>query len=279
MHCPACGYYNPQGQETCFHCSLPLPRAAGSEARCALHPEAPAVGACSRCGTFGCVGCLSQREADWLCAACLARVDALPWDERETLGLWRAWWRTSIKLISSPTQALTTAPADAPVGSSVLYALLSSIVGFAPTMALYALILIPAFLLAPGKEGDVATRFIGPVVVVFYVVVLFTSQLAGLFVSAGLDHLALHLLGARPRSFSVSLRAGALATGPYLLGLVPLCSFYVFPLWSLVLRVIALSHLHRTSAGLATLAVLLPLLLLCGGVAGITALIFAAMAA
>lgn len=277
MHCPACGYYNPQGQETCFHCGLSLPRAAGTDAKCATHLDLAAVGACSRCGTFGCASCLTQRDQAWLCAACLSRLDTLPWDERERLGLWRAWWQTSVRMISSPTQTLSTVEADAPVGSSVLYALLSALVGFLPTVAIYALVLIPAFLFAPSKaDAEVPLKVLGPVLVVFYVVLLFATQVAGLFISAGLDHLALLVLGAKPRSFSVSLRAGALAMGPYLLGLMPFCSLYVYPLWALVLRVMALMHLHKTTAGLAAAAVFLPLVLLCGAGAGLIALIFAA---
>jgi hypothetical protein len=45
---------------------------------------------------------------------------------------------------------------------------------------------------------------------------------------------------------------------------VPICGFYVFPIWSLVLRILALMHLHKTTAGKATLAVLVPVIVFCG---------------
>jgi hypothetical protein len=70
---------------------------------------------------------------------------------------------------------------------------------------------------------------------------------------------------ARPRSFSVTLRAHALSTGVYLLGLMPFCSLYVFPVWALVLRVLANMHLHGIGAGRATAGVLLPVVTCCGG--------------
>jgi hypothetical protein len=97
---------------------------------------------------------------------------------------------------------------------------------------------------------------------------------SALFLS-GLEHLALMLLGAQPRSFSVTLRAYALSTGPSLLGLLPLCSLYVFPLWSVVLRILALMSLHRTSAGRAAAAVLLPIVLSCGALLSFYAAVFA----
>lgn len=46
--------------------------------------------------------------------------------------------------------------------------------------------------------------------------------------------------------------------------MLPFCSFYVFPIWSLVLRIIANVYLHKTTAGKATAAVLLPLIVFCG---------------
>lgn len=273
MNCPACGYYNPPGQQSCFHCSLSLPLSAG-DALCAVHPEVKATGACSRCGTFGCGACLSSRGTDWLCAQCLSRVARLPWDDRETLGLWRAWWRTSVLMISSPGQALSTAEPDAPLGSSMVFALLSTVVGFAPTMLTYAVVLVPVMALGGRKEA-LGGLWVVPLITVVYAVLLVGLQLGSLLFFAGLDHLGLMLLGARPKSYSVTVRASALSMGPYLLGLLPLCSFYVFPLWSVVLRIIANMHLHRTTAGKATAAVLVPVFLLCGGLLAFYAAVFA----
>lgn len=268
MNCPACGYYNPQGEAQCGHCALPLPVAAAGDAFCAAHPEVKATGACSRCGTFGCGACLTQRGTDWLCPTCFARVGVLPWDERSTLGLWRAWWRTSVALISNPTQTLTTAEPDAPMGSSLLYAMLSMVVGFGPTIVIYGLILIPTMIFGSGssgtKLGGGLTAVLVPLGVVAYMAFLLVMQVAFMFVLSGIEHLALMVLGANPRSFTVTLRAHTLGTAPYLLGLVPICGLYIFYVWALVLRIIAHSQLHKTSGGKAAAAVLLPVVLFCG---------------
>ncbi len=45
--------------------SLPL------GARCASHPEAPAVATCTRCGTFLCGACTELSGEDAFCASCL----------------------------------------------------------------------------------------------------------------------------------------------------------------------------------------------------------------
>jgi len=252
-----------------------LPLAAG-DALCAVHPEVKATGACSRCGTFGCGGCLTARGPDWLCATCLGRVGVLPWEERDTLGLWRAWWRTSVLMISSPGQALSSARAEAPLGSSMLFALLSTVVGYLPTLAAAALVMVPAALLgSSGTSKAFTLGLTGGLVLLLYSVMIFVFQLVSVLFIAGLDHLGLMLLGAQPKSYAVTVRAHALSMGPYLLGLLPFCSLYVFPLWSVVLRVIANMYLHKTTAGKATAAVLLPMVLLCGGAFALYLAVFA----
>lgn len=245
--------------------------AATADAFCATHPEVRATGACSRCGTFGCGSCLSQRGAAWVCAACAARLAVLPWDERATIGLWRAWWRTSVQLISNPGQTLSSAQAEAPLGSSMLFAMLSLVVGFGPTFLISALTTVPMALLGASRDSPMsrdlggAGMLVMPLVFVIYGVVLVAFQAAGVLIGAGFDHLGLMVVGAKPKSYQVSVRAYALSMGPYLIGLVPVCGFYVFLIWSLVLRIIAQMHLHQTTAGKATAAVLLPVVVLCGG--------------
>ncbi len=267
MNCPACGYYNPPDQQTCFHCALPLPIPAG-DAICAVHPDVKATGACSRCGTFGCGNCLSAHGADWLCTKCMTLITRLPWDERETLGVWRGWWRTCVLMLSSPSASLRTAEPDAPLGSSIGFALLSSVVGLCPTFLLGIPFLLAAQLMAPndGPPGMSAFMVLG--LLVYLGIALAFTIVSVLFVS-GIEHLALRALGAEPKSFTVTVRAYALGMSSYLLGVIPFCSFYVFPLWAIVLRIIALMHLHKTTPGKASAAVLLPVLLLCGGFIGL----------
>ena len=62
---------------------------------CAVHAPRPAVGACARCGTFGCEQCLPPQSVERVCAACLQRqVAHLPPLESRALlariALWAA---------------------------------------------------------------------------------------------------------------------------------------------------------------------------------------------
>jgi hypothetical protein len=193
------------------------------------------------------------------------KASTLAWDERESVGMWRSFWRTSVAMMSHPIQTLTTARADAPLGSSILFSVLALVAGMGPTLAIYAGIFGVVGLTMPTSDLKLGSSAVFiPLAIIFYVILLFMLQVAGLLFTAGLDHVALMMLGERPRAYAVSVRAGALAMGPYLIGLVPVCGIYVFPIWSIVLRIFAVMHLHNVSAGKATAAVLLPLVLLCG---------------
>ena len=108
-----------------------------------------------------------------------------------------------------------------------------------------------------------------------WLAVILGSQVGAVLFTAARDHVSLLLLGANPRNYTVSVRANALAMGPYLVGLLPVCGLYIYPLWSLVLRILSIMHLHKTTAGRATAAVLLPMVLLCGGVFALFMMVFA----
>jgi hypothetical protein len=236
-------------------------------ARCRDHPQLVADAPCGRCGTFFCAGCLTPRGADRLCAACQDLAGRLPWDDRATLGTVRAWWRTSLLLITAPVPTLARAGAEAPWSGSLGFAALSSLAGFATTAVAYTVVGAGA-LAVGGAWGSPSLRtglLVSPLMLVGLLCAGTAWQLTAVLVSAGLDHLGLRLLGVRSGSYAVTVRANALSLGPSLVGLVPVCGLYVIFAWSLVLRVLALRALHGTTTGRAALAVLGSGMLLCGG--------------
>lgn len=284
MKCPACESAVPHGATACPWCGAkfvealkpgPVMAQAGA-AECRNHPGRQAT-PCARCGTFQCSECFTVGgQLGTLCASCREFASDLPWDRRAELGTWRAYWQTSVAVIGSPIQTFQRAKPDAPLGDSLLLAGVSGFVGFATTLLLYMLFAAGMLLFSASELGKVAgeTKLqggalagIGVGVVVIYIAMIFVMQMASVLAISGIEHGCLRLLGHREGSYSVTVRAHALAMGPYLIGLIPLCSLYVYPLWSLVLRIFAMQHLHRTTGGKAAGAVLLPiavLIALCG---------------
>ncbi|MDO9695284.1 MAG: YIP1 family protein [Candidatus Latescibacteria bacterium] len=97
--------------------------------------------------------------------------------------------------------------------------------------------------------------------------------LIGLFIQAGIIHLAVLVLVRNGRGFEATLRACAYGGAAMILTLIPMCGNGVGSVWALVLTIIGIQRLHRCGGGTATLIVLLPLLLCCGACGGIAALI------
>jgi hypothetical protein len=88
----------------------------------------------------------------------------------------------------------------------------------------------------------------------------------GLFVGSGILHLCLMLVGGAKRSYEATFRVMCFAAGSaYPLMIVPICGGMISGVWCLVLECIGLTKVHDTSTGKAVLAVLLPLVVCCGG--------------
>jgi hypothetical protein len=111
-------------------------------------------------------------------------------------------------------QTLSSLEPAAPLSSSVLFALISAVAGLGPTLVLYGLAFIPGRVVGEYSVPSIATGW-GAAIALGALVLGLAMQLGAFFVYAGLDHLALKLLGASSGSFEVTARAQALSMGPY----------------------------------------------------------------
>ncbi len=281
--CPFCQASITPGMKFCTSCGASLLVEAvpgSSDPVCAVHPQRRSLAACTRCGSFSCAECLrTGAEGEPLCAACDAREPTalLPWDRREELGILRAYWETCMDVLFRPGPTFERIRPEAPMGSSLFFAMLCNLTAFLTTGLLYAVVM--AFFPFPetsqNENVSVGTiralstgMFLG-----FTLLSPFLGVVATLF-SSGVDHLLLKLGGVE-RPLEVTVRANALSQAPFLLGLIPVCSLYITPFWVVGLRVFAYRSLHRTSWGKAVLGALAVPLLICCGCGGFYALIFA----
>lgn len=275
MHlpCPHCQHPLTPGATSCPGCGTSLLREAipgGSEPTCAFHPHRVSLAICDRCGSFACAECLrlnSRQEV--VCQRChaLDQDAPLPWDQREELGTFTAWWKTVVHVMLHPDTFPTHRP-EGSAGGSMLFALLCSL----PTSFMMGLLYLGVFALVPSlfeKElgEETVQGWMGPFMFAFCMVVGPLFSLAATVIFAGLDHLVL-MLGGVNRGFQVTFRAHALSQAPWVLGLVPCVGVYVAPFWALVARAFAYRGLHRTTWGVALAGSLLTPLLsccMCGG--------------
>ncbi len=282
MICPRCAEPSDSPEARfCRHCGGALPRpeptAAAAGPRCPIHPDQPAADLCARCGTFTCHQCLRlSDQGKPLCARCFEfeqpQYWPVPWESRAQLGRLSAFGRTLTESAFNPGQRLkrmkpTSGSWWDPL-SYLLFAHLPLTVG-AVMMAFFLSALVASFAGAQWNpnsgfnlRGIVSAFGIGSVVL--FGLGVPTYALTRTFLFAGLEHLALWLMGQRREPFEATVRAHCYASGPAVLSLVPGCGFYAAELAWLVLRVFGLMGVHRTSAALATTAVLAPAMVCLG---------------
>jgi hypothetical protein len=98
----------------------------------------------------------------------------------------------------------------------------------------------------------------------------------GLVIASAIIHLCLMLVGGASEGYVATFRAIAYGQAGQLWNILPFCGGLIAFGWTLVLHVIAIRELHRTTTGKATAAVLIPLVLCCGAVVILGLTVFSA---
>lgn len=241
---------------------------------CAVHTDQPASGTCPRCGNFVCDRC--ERDAVRNCPACVKLVGAaqavtLPWEQREALGLAKAFVEQVKLAILKPGLYVS---AIRPTGSwreaFTFGWLVSAVVG---------VLSIPynAFnfwsqgaqlerSLAPlgGKTGALqalidlyqwlaANPFLAAGALAAYTIVIYPPMF---LLNAGTQQLGLALAGvSRRQPITATLRAGAYSHAVNLLVAIPVVGGFA-AFYTLVVQVWALREVHKTTTFKAIFATL-----------------------
>jgi hypothetical protein len=74
------------------------------------------------------------------------------------------------------------------------------------------------------------------------------------------------IVGGARKPFETTFRVVCFSSGStYLLSIIPICGGMVACVWNIVLQCIGLARAHETDTGKAVIAVLLPIIVCCGG--------------
>ena len=227
----------------------------GPMAMCAVHPETPAVGLCPRCGAYMCQWC--QRINDFgevFCATCMDRVGTgspIPWDRRQELGIFQAWWQTFKESLMKPDDFFARASHGLTTDPPLLFAMICGWLG----QIGYSVIR-----LAMNEQ---------PIMILVSFATVPVGVLLSIYVGGGIAHLFAKMFGGTG-SYAVTCRSWGFCHSPGALGLIPGLGMLVAGFWTVVLEVYAVKHAHRITGGKAAAAVLLPLgiiVVLCCGAA------------
>jgi hypothetical protein len=195
-------------------------------------------------------------------------VQPLPWEQLGYPAL-EGLYETAKLIITAPSQAFARMSLTGTLGKPLVYAIVFGWVGIIANQ-IYSIALRGAmmgFLSAlPGYNPRL--MFGLPVFMsVGLMVVAPLFVLIGVFVWSAILHLFLMLVGGARTDFASTVRVVCYTGTVQVLQVVPFCGGIFAGIWALVLYIIGLAIVHRTTQGKAALAVLLPIVLCCACVA------------
>lgn len=191
----------------------------------------------------------------------------LPWEARETRGLLPSFFDTLGLLVTRPAEAWVRMRQSGDSTSPLLFGTAVCWLSMALQGILFRLIatpILPGFL---GRRFGTLSRFGGAGLVVRLIVAPFIIVIA-LFLGAAILHFCCMLVGALQNSrsgFEGTLRAVCYSEVSSLASIIPVVGGLIAIVWWIVLAVQGVERLHQTTSGKAVAAVLIPVVVCCGG--------------
>jgi hypothetical protein len=187
--------------------------------------------------------------------------DGLPWEHRQELGFVKAFIDTLSLVLTKPAEAFGMMKTEGGLFEPLLYALIGGSIG-----------MIVSFLVRIGVQSmgfmaDQQAALFGTGVGIIGMIFLMPILLiCGAFIWSGLVHLCLMMMGGAKKPFEATFRVICFSqgsTGP--LAIIPICGGVVSAIYNIVLQCMGLARAHEIEISKAVMAVLLPIIVCCGG--------------
>ena len=204
----------------------------------------------------------AQAGATLVAAAEMVR-SGLPWEHRQERGFFSAFIETLVTVLTKPSTAFSIMRTEGGLGEPLLYAIIGGGLGVI-VWFIFSLVLNSLGLLNPRETGfgPMFGMSVSFVVLVWRLIAVAIAP----FIFGGLVHLSLILVGGANKPFETTFRVISFSQGSTApLQLVPCCGGLVALVWCLVANCIGVARAHGIDTGRATLAVLLPVIVCCGG--------------
>lgn len=191
-----------------------------------------------------------------------------PWERRDELGVSQGFLEALKLFVVSPAEAFNQTRRQGDYGSPLLFAV---VLGWAGVLiakvweTLFGMSVLSAF---PPEVRDQLPFLVGGSTfgLVLSLVLAPIYILVALFIWSALLHLCLVLVGGLKDStagFEGTFRVVSYATVAQLGSLVPIFGSLITLVWTVVLGVVGITSLHKSSQGQAVAALLIPLVLCC----------------
>ena len=184
----------------------------------------------------------------------------LPWENRDQLGWLNALIGTIGMVITRPGEAFTVMKREGGLGDALLFTIILGVAGLVASFG-FAVVL-PSLGLGAGGMGDLLGLGASAAFIAFAPV----AMVLGIFIGGAIIHVCLMLLGGANRPFETTIRVLCYVGGSTnIFLLVPVCGSTITFIASLVLNCIGLARAHQTDTWRPVVAVILPIVVCCGG--------------
>jgi len=200
----------------------------------------------------------------------------LPWENRAGRSLINALIDTLMMVFSRPVEAFSIMKREGGLGEPLLYTMILGTIGALVGLG-YSLIMQSIGIMSDRHSGIGALLGFG-VGSVFLVLLIPILLAVVTLVGAAITQLCLMIVGGANQPFETTFRVFCYASSANALQIVPFCGGVLALLAGLVLNCIGLARAHETDTWRAVVAILLPLIVCCGGAAVLFALLIGSLA-
>ena len=187
----------------------------------------------------------------------------LPWEHRQERGFFNAFVETLTMVLTRPAEAFSVMKREGGLGEPLIYALIGGCLG-GIVSALFSLGFQSIGLFTDKNNSLAAMTGMG--IGVGAIILVPLGIVIVLFIWSAILHLCLMIVGGANQPFETTFRVVAFTQGSIgPLQMIPLCGGLISLVWAIVCYCVGLARAHETDTGRAVLAVLLPLIVCCGG--------------
>jgi len=194
----------------------------------------------------------------------------LPWERRDTLGFFNAFVQTVSMVLTRPTEAFTVMRTEGGIADPLIFGVIGGSIGAIVWTLLSAAIHSLGWAATLSQQSSIDSMLgasLGGAMIFIRIILTPIFIAIGLFIWTALVHVCLMMLGGANKPFEASFRALSFAYGATaLFAVVPCCGGVVALVWGLIADCIGISRSQETDIGRAVVAVILPLVVCCGGI-------------
>jgi len=166
--------------------------------------------------------------------------------------------------LTKPGEAFAVMKTEGDLVGPMLFALIGGSAGMIVSF-LFQIVLQSIGVMGSG-QNPIAKMFGMGIGIPFFIVLVPVMMIVGMFLGSGILHLCLMIVGGARKPFETTFRVVCFSSGStYLLAMIPFCGGMIAGVWNVVLECIGLARAHETDTGKAVMAVLLPIIVCCGG--------------